>query len=109
VAKLIGINGYSCPKCGWSDLVQVKVCPVCQSSVDQTQFSKHGKIATFTVIRYPPLGFEKDSPYLIALIALEKGPKVIGRVIENLKNAKIGQAVTFAREMKGALVFTAKR
>jgi uncharacterized OB-fold protein len=109
VAKLVGINGYSCPKCGWCDLLHVKACPVCQSSVDQTQFSKSGKIATFTVIRYPPLGFEKASPYVIALIVLEKGPKVIGRVTESPRIAKIGQPVTFAREMKGALVFTAKR
>ena len=109
MAKLVGISGYSCPKCGWSDLLPVKACPACQSSVDQTQFSSHGKIATFTVIRYPPIGFEKASPYLIALIALENGPKVIGRVTENPKNAKIGQPVRFSRETKGALVFAAKR
>lgn len=108
MAKLAGINGYSCHKCGWSDLLQIKACPVCQNSVDQTQFSKHGKITTFTVIRYPPIGFEKAKPYLVVLIALERGPRVIGCVTENPKT-KIGQAVTFAREEKGALIFITKR
>jgi uncharacterized OB-fold protein len=76
--------------------------------VKETQFSKHGTISTFTIIRYPPRGFEKKLPYAVAIVQLEKGPKVMGRVIVNPKKVQIGDPVTFARMERGAPVFKSK-
>jgi len=79
-------------------------CPRCHKKIKETSFSGHGVITTFTTIRYPPQGFENEAPYTVALIDLENGPRVIGRV-EGDRNLKIGQHVAFAREMNGVLSF----
>jgi uncharacterized OB-fold protein len=68
-------------------------------------FLGQGKIVTFTVIRYPPAGFESESPYVVALIDIEAGPRVIGRVIGPLEQMDIGEYVSFIKESRGALEF----
>jgi hypothetical protein len=98
------IEGYSCSKCNWSDVFAVDVCPRCHSSVEEERFSGHGKVVTFTMIRYPPEGFENEAPYVVALIDLDSGPRVIGRIVEPAA-LQIGQTVSFLRKSNGALEF----
>jgi len=100
-----GIIGYICPKCGWSDVYATEICPRCYSHLKETRFSTRGKIATFTVIRSPPLGFENQAPYVVALIDLENGPRVMGRVATNPDGLQIGQSVQFVGSSNGALEF----
>jgi hypothetical protein len=71
----------------------------------EKNFQGQGKITTFTVIRYPPRGFESESPYAVALIDIETGPRVIGRVSGPLELMDIGKSVSFVRESRGALEF----
>ena len=99
------IKGFSCPKCGWSDVLAVEVCPHCLSKVKEARFSGEGRIATFTVIRYPPIGFEDQAPYVVALIDLIGGSRVIGRVKAEPDKVKIGGNVEFTGETAGALEF----
>ena len=68
-------------------------------------FSSRGKIATFTVIRSPPLGFENQAPYVVALIDIENGPRVMGRVATNPNGLQIGQSVQFVGSTSGAFEF----
>jgi uncharacterized OB-fold protein len=105
LAEAAGIKGYTCPQCNWSDFYVAEKCPRCHISTQETMFSPNGRVATFTVIRYPPRGFEKDSPYVVALIDLEKGPRVIGRIIADPVNLEIGRAIRFVRNNNGALEF----
>lgn len=67
--------------------------------------SGRGRIATFTVIRYPPEGFEKDAPYVVALVDLEEGPRVIGRIIANPEELRIAQGVQYAGKSDCTLQF----
>jgi len=105
LAESDDLKGYQCPKCGWSDIFQTTSCPRCHGKLGETRFSKNGKIATYTVIRYPPKGFENESPYVVALIDIEKGPRTIGRISTNQTELRIGQDVRFVREKDGALQF----
>ncbi len=100
-------KGYQCSKCGWRDAFQATNCPRCFEKVQETQFSTNGKIASYTTIRYPPKGFENESPYVVALIDIEKGPRTIARISTNQTDLKIGQNVRFVREKNGALEFKA--
>jgi len=68
-------------------------------------FSSRGKIATFTVIRSPPLGFENQAPYVVALIDIENGPRVMGRVATNPNGLQIGRSVQFVGSTSGAFEF----
>jgi uncharacterized OB-fold protein len=102
------VKGFSCPKCGWSDVFALDACPRCQSHVEEVWFSGQGKIATFTLIRYPPKGFEGEAPYVVAMIDLEKGPRVMGRIVKGSGSLEIGHIVSFLTTSNGALEFGVK-
>jgi uncharacterized OB-fold protein len=100
-----GLGGYLCPKCSWSDFFETKTCPRCHSDLNKASFPGRGKIATFTVIRYPPEEFEKDAPYIVGLIDLDDGSRVIGRVKAKPDEIRIDQPVHYCGKAEGALQF----
>ncbi len=103
-----GMHGFSCTRCDWSDVLADDICPKCGSHVTKASFSGQGKIDTFTVIRYPPEGFEKEAPYVVALIDLDQGPRVIARIVDASENLQIGQTVFFFKVSNGCLEFKVK-
>jgi uncharacterized OB-fold protein len=74
--------------------------------MQETLFSGRGRVATFTVIRYPPEGFEKESPYIVGLIDLEDGPRVMGRILAKTEELQIGNPVSFLGNSNGRLEFS---
>jgi len=94
-----------CPKCNWFDVFQTKICPRCHGSVQDTLFSGSGKVASYTVIRYPPKGFEGESPYVVALIDIDSGPRVMARVNAKPEDVQIGTQVSFQGNSGGKLEF----
>jgi len=98
------ISSYVCEKCGWVDFYPAETCPRCNSNTKQTMISALGRIVTYTAIRYPPRGFENQAPYVVAIIDIEGGPRVIGR-ISNASEAKIGADVVLNSKTKGRLEF----
>ena len=101
------LEGYICEKCKWSDVFPVQTCPRCHGPTTHTTFPGAGEVASFTVVRYPPQGFEKESPYVVALIDLKEGPRVMARVLAAPEDLQIGQVVKFSRHNGGALEFRA--
>jgi uncharacterized OB-fold protein len=101
------IKGYFCPKCGWADFFATSNCPRCHSEIKEGPLPDRGKVATFTIIRYPPLGFEQEAPYVVALIDLDNGPRVIGRIAGTPELLQIGTHVTLTGCQNGALQFVA--
>jgi hypothetical protein len=99
------LEGYECEKCKWSDVFPVQTCPRCHGPTVRTTFPGVGKVASFTVVRYPPQGFEKESPYIVALIDIKDGPRVMARVLGAPGSLQIGQSVRFNRHHNGALEF----
>jgi len=104
--RLTALSGVLCPKCKWADFFKAQVCPRCLTSLADSSFPGQGRIVTFTVIRHPPIGFEDQAPYVVAIIDLKDGPKVVGRVNNKPEEVKIGAEVEFARQAAGALEFT---
>ena len=100
--------GFSCTSCNWSRVLACEICPKCGSQVKEISFSGQGKIDTFTVIRYPPEGFEKESPYVVALIDLIQGPRVIARIVDASEDLLIGQSVFFFKISNGCFEFKVK-
>jgi uncharacterized OB-fold protein len=64
-----------------------------------------GRIVSFTVIRYPPRGFENEAPYVVAIIDVENGPRVIGRLSNSADKVGIGNAVSLKSVGEGRLEF----
>lgn len=55
---------------------------------------------SFTQVRVPPEGFENETPYTIAIIKLEEGPRITGQITDSdSKEIEIGDKVeaTFRR------------
>ena len=51
-----------------------------------------GTIESFTKVYSAPLGFEKHSPYILALISLGDGKKITSQIVD-CKEVKIGDSV----------------
>jgi hypothetical protein len=99
------VTAYVCEKCGWADFHPAPECPRCHGGIRQSAFAGAGKIVTFTAIRYPPKGFETQAPYVVAIIDIEDGPRVIGRVRNSADEVKIGSAVALRSSKEGMLEF----
>lgn len=78
------LEGIRCEICGRSFFPVRKICPHCRRAgkVEIVRFSGKGTVFSYTVIRQPPAGFEPFAPYVIALVELDEGPRVISQVVD---------------------------
>jgi uncharacterized OB-fold protein len=60
---------------------------------------------TYTAIRYPPKSFEDQAPYVVAIIDLDRGPRVMGRVTNPADELRIGSLVSLRSTKEGVLEF----
>ncbi|MBC7164295.1 MAG: Zn-ribbon domain-containing OB-fold protein [Roseovarius sp.] len=71
-----------CGDCGKHHFYPRAVCPYCHS--DKLRFdtvSGRGKVHTFTIARRPAgPAFADDVPYVVALIELDEGPRMMSRI-----------------------------
>jgi uncharacterized OB-fold protein len=91
--KLIGNRCTNCDKVFFPPRA---VCTDCRSKgqLEEFEFTGNGKIVSWTVIRTPPEGFERDAPYIVALIELDEGTNVVGQIVASVDNGvKIGKKV----------------
>jgi uncharacterized OB-fold protein len=96
---------YLCSKCGWKDFHAAETCPRCHNRITKSPTTGQGRVATFTVIRYPPKGFEGEAPYIVALVDLANSLRVIGRIAANPGEIELGTAVEAVNHVNGALEF----
>ena len=87
-------------KCGCGDVLcpPRAVCPRCGNmDLEVIQLSGRGKIASYTTLFVAAEGRDKELPYAMALVALEEGPYLVGRIDTNcadkLDMSVIGKAV----------------
>jgi len=76
--------GSKCEHCGEVFYPRRAICPKCRRSgfLKDQPLSGKGKIFSYTIIRVPPKGFEAYVPYIIAIIELEEGCKVVSQVVD---------------------------
>ena len=80
------IMGSRCKKCGALALPPRPICTSCFASrMEWVQFNGDGKLAAFTSIAVaPPLmakeGFGKNNPYVVGVVELEEGVKIVARI-----------------------------
>jgi uncharacterized protein len=72
------------------------LCPHCHSAaVEWTDVSGRGTIYTFTIARRPAgPAFKPDVPYVVALVELEEGPRLMTNILTpDVASVRIGQKV----------------
>jgi uncharacterized OB-fold protein len=91
--NLVGSVCESCKKHFFPGRV---VCPHCRRKGKMTEhkFTGKGKVHSFTVIRIPPEGFEIYIPYVMAIVDLEEGARVVSQMVDcDPEDVKIGMPV----------------
>ena len=73
-----------CTGCGHHQFYPRLVCTHCMSeALEWVEASGRGTVETFTVIRRAVSAeFEEDVPYVVALVRLEEGPRLMSNVID---------------------------
>ena len=70
-----------CPACGHRQFYPRPVCTVCGGDPEWAESSGRGTVHTFTVIRqFGGAGFREELPYVVAMIELEEGVRMMGNV-----------------------------
>lgn len=102
------IEGYVCKKCGHQQIDIIGFCPACHSpDLEKVEFSKEGKVLTYTIQLVAPETFMNEVPYAWAVIQLDNGPKITGWVpfISKPSDLPVGQRVRFKRSYLPGIVF----
>jgi uncharacterized OB-fold protein len=81
---------YLCPKCWSADL-------------DWVEASGKGVVHSFSIVRRAPMAaFAERVPYVVALIDLEEGPRMMANIIgDSALETSIGDAVHLCFEDRG--------
>ena len=86
-----------CRSCGQHHFYPRELCPHCHSDeIEWIDASGKGEIYSFTIARKPagPV-FAADTPYVIAMIALQEGPRMLTNIItKDVDQVRIGDRVT---------------
>ena len=71
-----------CVACGRLRHPPRPMCPSCRSlERDHVVASGRGEVYTFVVHHYPPVP-DRDSPFVVALVELEEGTRIVGNVVD---------------------------
>jgi hypothetical protein len=59
------------------------MCPKCQTlGTLWVEASGHGEVYSWTVVSNPPgPGLDADIPYVVVLVQMEEGPRLIGNIL----------------------------
>jgi uncharacterized protein len=93
--------GSECNRCGSIYFPPRPVCPECRresvGKMAHRQLSGRGTILAHTVVHQPADGFDLQAPYVMAIVELEEGCRVMAQVIDVVPEAiKPGLAVEAA-------------
>ena len=93
-----------CSSCGALHFMPRHLCPVCWSDeLEWVESKGTGIVHTFTVMRRAPLAnFAALAPYVVALIELDEGPRMVANVQgSDALSTKIGDRVQVTFEDRG--------
>lgn len=96
-----------CLECGALRFYPRRACPSCWSErVEWTEASGRGRVHTFSVIHRPPApAFATRVPYVVALVDLEEGPRMMANIVgDDALDVAIDEAVTVTFEPRGGVV-----
>jgi len=76
------LMGKECARCGARYFPARPVCRCGSTEWKEYKLAETGEIVSWTVISNPPIGYEKYTPYVVALVELTDGLKLISQVVD---------------------------
>lgn len=77
------LTAIKCGHCGELAIPPKEFCPGCQQRAwSAVPLSGTGTVASFTIIRVAPRGAPAPAPYAVAVVKLDEGVSLLGRVVD---------------------------
>lgn len=78
------LKGNCCTTCDTNYFPPRAVCPKCRrrGNLELLRFSGDGEVYSYSIIRVAPEGFEKNAPYVLAIVRLKEGPLVTSHITD---------------------------
>jgi len=91
------LSAIRCRGCGELAIPPKELCPQCHTRQwELVPLLGTGTIASFTVIRIAPRGRGEEVPYAVAVVKLDEGVSLLGRMVDvPLDAIKAGMRVRF--------------
>jgi uncharacterized OB-fold protein len=74
--------GEQCAACGARYFPRTPVCACGGTEFRPYKLPEAGKVVSWTVIRSPPEGYEKYAPYVVGLIELDDGMRLLSQLTD---------------------------
>jgi len=75
--------GSKCRGCGRTWFPPRRCCPICYSrDLELIELPTEGVLEEFTIIRTPPSGFDYYTPYVVGIVKLRDGTRVLTQVVD---------------------------
>lgn len=72
-----------CAACGQLDAGPRELCPTCHSPrMEPVTVEGDGVLVSWTLVRRPPTRFQADGPYAVAVVDLDCGVRLTGRLAD---------------------------
>lgn len=95
-----------CKACGKLDPGPREFCSACgEAQMQAFTVPGRGTLVSWTVIRRPPTRFRAEGPYTIAVVDLDAGVRLTGRLTAASENLKPGAGVSFVGISGSTYVF----
>ena len=99
------VSVLRCPACGKLDPGPRDLCPTCFAKLEPQTVPGAGALVSWTMIRRPPAAFRAEGAYAVALVKLDAGCQVTGRLADPSDDATPGRRVVATRVKDGVAVF----
>ncbi|MBC7079248.1 MAG: Zn-ribbon domain-containing OB-fold protein [Methanothrix sp.] len=95
IPQRYNLIGTHCKSCGEYYFPPRTLCPNCRRTgqMEEHSFRGTGTVITYTTIYSGTEDFERLTPYNLAIIQLDEGPKLTGQVVCSPEKMKIGMRV----------------
>jgi len=95
IPQRYNLIGTRCTSCGRFFFPPRSFCPDCRRAgkIVDYQFSGNGTVVTYTVVRTASEQFERMTPYVLAIVKLDEGPRITGQVVCTPEEVRIGMRV----------------
>jgi len=96
--NLYNLIGTRCEKCSSYYYPPRNMCPRCRRTgiIVPFKFKGTGEVLTYTIVHSAAKDFEMHTPYILAIIKLDEGPRLTSQVICGPDEVSIGMKVKSA-------------
>ncbi len=101
------VEVMACEACGTLDPGPRDLCPKCHARLKATTVGGEGTLLSWTLVRRPPTAFKEDGQYAVAVVRLDAGVQVTGRLADAAEAVKPGARVLAVGRHRATTVFRA--